>query len=134
MNFSLHNLTKFKVEGTNRGYLKYLSRDYAHFKTDEPVDSDLDIIISDFTPDNDNCYVVNRKYWIRKGYLFTTHHHKLVRWKVCIRDLTQKKTTVYFSGSKFGEVFLRDYIIEPLISLKLFAKGSPLYFREREFY
>lgn len=126
MNFNIHNLIKFKIEGTNKGYLRYLSEDYSHFKTDEPVDSDLDIIVSDFTPDNDNCYVVNHRYRVKKNYLFCTHRHKIVRWKVCLTDLTEKKTIVYFSGSKFGEVFLRDYIIEPLISLKLAAKGFSL--------
>lgn len=126
MNFNIHNLVKLKVEGTNKGYLRYLSQDYSHFRTDGPVDSDLDIIVSDFTPDNHNCYVVNHKYWIKKNYLFCADRHKTVRWKVCLTNLTGRKTTVYFSGSKFGEVFLRDYIIEPLIGLKLAAKGFSL--------
>lgn len=126
MNFNIHNLIKFKVEGTNKGYLRYLSQDYSHFKTDEPVDSDFDIIVSDFAPANDNCYVVNHQYWVKENYLFCVDRHKVVRWKVCLRDLTERKTTVYFEGSKFGEVFLRDYIIEPLIGLKLAVKGFSL--------
>jgi len=126
MNFNIHDLIKFKVEGTNTRYLRYLCRDYAHFKTDEPIDSDIDIFIADFTPDNNGCYIINHKHWVKEGYIFTTHRHKIVKWKVCLIGLAEKKTTVYFSGSTFGEVFLRDYILEPLISLKLTAKGFSL--------
>ena len=122
-NFSIHGLIKFKVEGTNKRHLGYLNKDYACFKTNEPIEPDLDIVVSDFTPDNDDCYVVNHKYWVKEDYLFYTHRHKVVRWSVCLRDLDGKRTTVYFSGTKFSEVFLRDYIIEPLINLKLNSKG-----------
>lgn len=126
MNFNIHNLLKFRVEGTNKNYLKYLSQDYYHFKTNDPIDPDIDIIVSDFAPDNKDCYVVNHKYFIKENYLFCEDSHKIVKWKVCLRNLTERKTTVYFSGSKFGEVFLRDYIIEPLIALKLAVKGFSL--------
>lgn len=123
MNFNIHNLIKLKVEGTNKRYLRYLSHDYSYFRTYEPVDSDIDIFLSDFTPDTDDCYVVDRKYWIKQDFLFCTHRHKVVRWKTRVTGLTQKKTTVYFSGSRFGELFLRDYIIEPLIGFKLATRG-----------
>lgn len=126
MNFNIHNLLKFRVDGTNKRYLKYLSQDYSYFKTDESIEPDIDIIVSDFTPNNNDCYIVNHKYFIKENYLFCKDSHKVVRWKVCLKDLTERKTTVYFSGSKFGEVFLRDCIIEPLIALKLAAKGFSL--------
>jgi hypothetical protein len=126
MNFNIHNLVKVKLDGTNKGYLRYLSQDYSYFKTDKPIDPDIDIIVSNFTPDNSDCYVINRKYWVKKDYLFCEDRHKVVRWKVCLKDLAKKKVTVHFSGGKFGEVFLRDYILEPLIGLKLAAKGASL--------
>jgi len=128
MNFNVHNLVKLRVDGTNKRYLEYLSQDYAHFKTDESTDPDIDIVVSDFTPNNDDCYVVNHKYFIKKNYLFCRDQHKVVKWKACLKDITERKTVVYFSGSKFGEVFLKDYIVEPLITLKLAARGfSPLH-------
>ena len=126
MNFNIHNLIKFRIGGTNKRYLRYLSQDYSYFKTDEPVDPDIDIIVSDFTPNNEDCYVVNRKYFIKENYLFCRDSQKIVRWEVCLKGLTERTTTVYFSGSKFGEVFLRDYIIEPLIGLKLAHRGFSL--------
>ena len=126
MNFNIHNLIKFKVEGTNARYLRCLSHDYAHFKTEESIDSDIDIFVRDFTPDDAGCYIVNHKHYVKEDYLFTTHRHKVVNWKVCLIGLTKKKTIVYFSGSIFGEIFLRDYILEPLISLKLAVKGFSL--------
>ena len=126
MNFNIHNLLKFRVDGTNKRYLKYLSQDYSYFKTDETIEPDIDIIVSDFTPNNNDCYVVNHKYFIKENYLFCKDSHKVVRWKVCLKGLTKRKTTVHFSGSKFSEVFLRDYIIEPLIALKLATRGFSL--------
>lgn len=61
MNFNIHNLLKFRVDGTNKRCLKYLSQDYSYFKTDESIEPDIDIIVSDFTPNNNDCYRINKK-------------------------------------------------------------------------
>lgn len=125
MNFNIHDLFKFKIEGTNKKHLKHFCQNYSHFKTDEEIKSELDIKVSNFTPDNNNCHIVDQKYYIKKKYLFCNDSNKIVKWKVCIRDI-ENKPTVYFSGGLFSEIFLMDDIIEPLIGFKLAQKGYSL--------
>lgn len=122
MNFKLHDLFGFRIMGENKRIVKHFSKDYSYFKTDMSVESELDVIVSDFTPSNDGCYIINHKYYVKKNYLFCKDAHKIVKWSFCIRDI-ENKPTVYFNGGLFSEIFLRDYIIEPIMGLKLAQKG-----------
>ncbi len=125
MNFNIHDLFKFKVEGTNRRILRHFTRDYSYFETDEKIESELDIVVSDFAPSNNDCYIINQKYYIRENYLFCNDSYKIVKWSLCIKDI-ENKPIVYFKGGLFSEIFLRDYIVEPLIGFKLAQKGYSL--------
>lgn len=125
MNFNIHNLLKFRIDGTNKAYLKYFSQDYSYFQTNEPIDSDLDVIVSDFTPSNNDCYIINHRYYVKENYLFCKDRYKIVRWSLCIKDI-EDKPTVYFKGGVLGKTFLKDYIVEPLIGFKLAQKGYSL--------
>lgn len=125
MNFNLHNLFKFKIEGTNKRLLRHFAQDYSYFRTNEEIESELDIVVSDFTPSNNDCYIINQKYYIKENYLFCNDNYKVVKWSLCIKDI-ENKPTVYFKGGLFSEIFLRDYIIEPLIAFKLAQKGYSL--------
>ena len=125
MNFDLHGLFKFKIEGTDKRLLKYFSQDYAYFKTNEEIESELDIIVSDFTPSTDDCRIVDHKYYVKKNYLFWKDRHKIVRWSLSIQDI-ENKPRVYFKGGLFSGIFLRENIIEPLIGFKLAQKGFSL--------
>ena len=122
MNFNVHDLFKFKMEGTNKKILKHFSQDYSYFRTDEEIESELDIILSDFIPDNKDCYIINHKYYIKENYIYCKDKYKIVNWKFCIKNLNGKPT-IYFKGGLFSALFLRDYIIEPLIAFKLAQKG-----------
>lgn len=125
MDFNIHNLFKFKIEGTNKKQLKHFCQDYSYFKTDEEIKSELDIMVSNFTPDNNNCYIIDQKYYTKENYLFCNDSYKVVKWSFCIRDI-EDKPTVYFNGGLFSGIFLMDDIIEPLIGFKLAQKGYSL--------
>ncbi len=122
MNFHIHNLIKFKVSGVNRRYLDYLSKEYSFFKTDEPIDPDVEVVITDAIEPNGNCRLVDNKYFIRDGYLYCRDRYKVMRWSLSIDGL-ERKTVVSFSGGLRGEYILKDFIIEPLLGFKLAAKG-----------
>jgi len=122
MNFNLHNLLYFKIEGMNKRYLDYLNREYSFFKTEEKIDPDVEIIITDsINPDSNYCLVDN-KYFVKDGYLYCRDRYKVARWSLSIDDL-EGKTVVHFSGGIWGERVLKDFVIEPLIGFKLASKG-----------
>ena len=125
MNFNIHDIFKFKIEGTDKRTLKHFSQDYSYFRTNKEIETELDIIVSDFTPSNDDCCIINHKYHVKEKYLFCKDSYKIVRWSFCIKDI-ENKPTVYFKGGIFSERFLRDLIIEPLIGFKLAQKGYSL--------
>lgn len=125
MNFNIHNLFKFKIEGTNKKQLDHFCKDYSYFSTDEEIESELDIILSDFHPDTKDCYIINHKYYIKENYIYCKDKYKIVKWRFCIKDL-DSKPIVHFKGGIFSELFLRDYLIEPLIAFKLAQKGYSL--------
>jgi len=125
INFNMHDIFKFKIKGTDGRILKHFCQDYSYFRTDDEIESELDVIISDFTPSNNDCYIIDHKYYVKKNYLFCRDNHKIVKWSLCIKDI-EDKPIVYFKGNLFSEIFLRDYIIEPLIGFKLAQKGYSL--------
>lgn len=125
MNFDIHGIFKFKIDGTDKRVLKYFERDYAYFKTNDEIESELDVIVSDFTPSNDGCCIVVHKYYVKGNYIFCKSRHKIVRWSLCIENI-EAKPTVHFKGGVFSGMFLRKDIIEPLIGFKLAQKGYSL--------
>ncbi|HEY9245930.1 MAG TPA: hypothetical protein VIO11_03695 [Candidatus Methanoperedens sp.] len=125
MNFNIHNLFKFKIEGTDKNQLDHFCRDYSYFRTNEEIESELDIKLSDFIPDTRDCHIINHKYYIKNNYIYCSDRYKVVKWRFCIQDI-DTRPTVYFKGGMFSETFSRDYIIEPLIALKMAQKGYSL--------
>jgi len=122
MNFSLHNLLYFKIDGVNKRYLDYLGREYSFFKAEEKVDPDIEIIIADSVNPDDNCRLVDNKYFVKDGYLYCRDRYKVVRWRLAINGL-EGKTVVQFSGGFWGEHVLKEFIIEPLLGFKLAPRG-----------
>ena len=116
---------KFKIVGTNKRQVESICQAYSYFKTDEDIESELDIIFSDFTPDNNDCDIINQKYYVKENYIFCNDRYKMIRWSICIKNIDHKPT-VYFKGGMFSEVFLKDSIVEPLIAFKLAQKGHSL--------
>lgn len=125
MNFDIHGIFKFKIEGTDKKVLKYFEQDYACFKTNDEIESELDVIVSDFTPSNEGCHMVGQKYYVKENYLFCKSRHKIVRWNLCIENVVAKPI-VHFKGGIFSGMFLRKDIIEPLIGFKLAQRGYSL--------
>ena len=122
MNFSLHNLLHFKIDGMNRKYLDYLGREYSFFKTEEKVDPDVEIIIAESVNPDDDCRLVDNKYFVKDEYLYCRDRYKVVRWRLAINGL-EDKTVVHFSGGFWGEHVLKEFIIEPLLGFKLAPRG-----------
>jgi len=125
MNFDLHGLFKFRIEGTDKRLQKYFKRDYACFQTNDAIKSELDIIVGDYTPSDADCYIIDHKYYVKQNYMFWKDRHKIVRWSTLIENI-ETKPVVHFKGGLFSEIFLRENIIEPLIGLKLAQKGFSL--------
>jgi hypothetical protein len=125
INFNIHGLLKFSIEGSNKKLIEHFKKDYAYFITDEEIEPDFQLIVSDFDMKNDDCYFINYKYYVRDNYISCNDGHKIVKWKVSIENF-DTKPIVRFNGGLFSEIFLRDFFIEPLIAFLLNQKGFVL--------
>jgi hypothetical protein len=125
INFDIHGLLKFTIEGNNKKIIKHFEKDYAYFITNTDIEPDFKLIVSDFKMKNDNCYFINYKYYVRENYISCNDGYKIVKWKMSIENL-DTKPIVRFNGGIFSEIFLRDYIIEPLIAFLFNQKGYVL--------
>jgi len=124
-NFNIHGLIKFRIEGDNAKIINHFKKDYAHFVVKDDIEPDFRLIVSDFTLDTNDCYFINYKYYVRENYIACNDGYKIVKWKVAIENI-DTKPVIHFSGGMFSEIFLRDYIIEPLIAFLLNQKGLVL--------
>lgn len=120
--FNIHNLITFSIEGTNKRIINHIEKEFAFFKTDEHINPDIKVIVTDFIPELKNCYFINSQYYIKDNYLYCEDRQKFVEWKLCIKNISTKPV-IYFNGNLFSELFLRDYILDPLISYKLCQHG-----------
>lgn len=122
MNFNVHNLLCFTIEGMNNKYLNYLGREYAYFATDEVINPDIRFVITgSINPDGDG-HLVDNKYFVKDGHLYCRDRYKVVRWSLSMDDL-EGRTVVHFSGGFWGEHILKDFIIEPLLGFKLATRS-----------
>lgn len=123
LNYSIHDLFKFKVISSHKRFLDYIEKEFSFFKTKNITNPDLIIFIDDFKPQLKNTTVINHKYYIRKNFLYCKDSYKVVKWKVQIDGIEEKKTVVRFFGNFFSKSFLVSYVIEPLMRFKLEKKG-----------
>jgi len=82
MNFNIHDLIYLKISGVNRRYLDYLSKEYSFFKTDEPIEPDIEVVITDSIEPKGNCRLVDDKYFIKNSYLYCLDSYKVARWSL----------------------------------------------------
>lgn len=122
MYFNIHGLYKIQIEGDNKRILNYFKEDLAYFLTEDETDPDLKVIVSDFDVDLSDCFIVEQNYYIKKNFIYSNDSRKMVKWKYLIEDI-ENKPTVYFSGNFFSEIFLREFLIEPIMAFKLAEKG-----------
>jgi len=123
LNFNIHNIFKFKVISTNKRFLNYIDREYSFFKVDKIKNPDLMLRIGEFKPNNKNCHIIDHKYFVKKNYFYCKDSYKVVKWKVQISGVEDKKTIVDFNGNFFADSFLCRYIIEPIMRFKTNKKG-----------
>jgi hypothetical protein len=122
MLFNIHDIFSFEIAGTNKRILKSICNNFRTFQTNENVEADLNIFVTDFKPDLQDCYLIDQKYFVKKDYIFCVDSYKGARWKLAIENIAGRPT-VFFNGNTFSSYFLQEYVVEPLIALKMVDKG-----------
>ena len=129
LNYDIHNILKFKIVRNKKfNFVKDLNLDYLFFEVEEVDDPDIVVNIGNFTPLNDNCYVVDHKYYVKENYFYCKDSEGRTRWEVEIFGFEEGNTIINFNFKILGTRALTPYIsvenflLEPLICYKLSKK------------
>ncbi len=131
INYNLHDLLKFKIQTKSKlNLLRDINFFFSYFECKEVQDPDIILKIGKFTPSNQDCTLVDHKYWIKDNYFYCKDQEGKAKWEVEIFGFASGRATINFNGHVSGieQILIPDYlaqniILRPLIELKLFEKG-----------
>lgn len=130
MKYNIHNIIKFEVIDNRNYIIKKIDSFYNHFAYyrdyDNSKDVDFTINVSDYSPKNEECQILDGKYFVKEGYIYCRDNKKLSKWKIEISNLETSPTTVNIFTNTLGVVSTLSNFTEFLIHLKMTEKGYPL--------
>jgi len=130
LNYNIHNILKFHV-CMNKQYsiVRNLNLPFSFFEVKEDIDDpDITINIGKFTPSNENCHIVDHKYYIKRNYFYCKDLEGRVRWEVEILGFENGKAVINFNGGALGPEFLflnliaQELLLIPMLIYKLSQK------------
>jgi len=125
--YSFHNIVTLKIIMHKKSLFDgYIDKKYKYFEVDEIKDPNLIVHIGKFKPSNENCYIIDNKYFIKRNYIYTKQQYKVGAWELEIIGIEDDKTEVHINSNLFGYMFFSGFVITPLIGLKMNRMGYPL--------
>jgi hypothetical protein len=127
LNYNYHDILKMRIIRRKKSIFDaYLEKLFSHYEVDEIDNSDLCIMIGEFSPDLKDCFVVDNHYYVKEDYIFYENKYKYARWKVEISGLESAQTNVRIASNPFGRVVFPGETVYSLMRYKLALKGHPL--------
>ncbi len=123
--YNIHDIVRFKIisDGFNWKFNNIYGA-YENFEVANIGDLDFVVYLGEFMPCNKNCYIVDNKYFIRKGYFYCKKDsYKLTNWKFEITGLEDKELIVRIFSNLPGYMWMSGFIIDFLIHYKLNEKS-----------
>jgi hypothetical protein len=130
LNYTLHDIIKFRII-RDKGYSlrDLINLKFSVFEVEYADDPDITLNIGKFTPSNENCYLVDYKYYIKENYFYCRDSEGKAEWEVEILGFEDGETIVNFNGriKGFQSIMNPDFIAQNLllriIEYKLGRKG-----------
>ncbi|GAB4315545.1 MAG: hypothetical protein Kow0019_15730 [Methanobacteriaceae archaeon] len=129
--YNIHNLIKFQiVRDKYNDRFKDLNLPFSFFEVDNTTNPDIILNIGPFNPSNDECYLIDHKYYIKENYFYCKDSGGLANWEVEIKCFEKGNTIINYNGFISGpESFLypdllpQDIFLRPILEYKLNKKG-----------
>jgi hypothetical protein len=130
LNYNIHDIIKFRII-RGRGYdlRDLINLKFSFFEVEDVGDPDITLNIGKFTPSNENCYLVDYKYYIKENYFYCKDSEGKAEWEVEISGFEDGETIVNFNGrikgfqSFMNPDFIAQNFLLRLIEYKLCRKG-----------
>lgn len=131
LNYNIHDIVRFQIiRNRKRDWLRDLNLPFSYFEVEEEIAKpDITLNIGKFSPSNQNCYLVDHKYYIKENYFYCKDEEGRARWEVEIYGFEDGDTAINFDGRVFGfhqifipELLPQNLFLMPLIGYKLSKK------------
>ncbi|MEW6170177.1 MAG: hypothetical protein AB1472_01245 [Candidatus Omnitrophota bacterium] len=133
INCNIHNLLKIRIKSSSHYLIKDLNFRYHYFQDKNISNPDIFIKIGNFTPDLKDCFCLDRKFYIKKNYIYLKDNDKNLSWEAEIFDIEKDAIKINFKHNLknyfsfpwflFPDLIMELYILQPIIELKLAQKG-----------
>ncbi len=134
--YDLHGLA-VRVQGLCRAAVPDINTKLHEFEVaDDARQADIEVHIGPFEPQRDGCLVLDRRYWVRPGYLYVEESDKGLSWRAQIEGLDQpagRPLRVRFAHGKanrrrlpwrlFPDLVMHLYVLWPVLECELAARG-----------
>lgn len=130
LNYNLHDIIKFKiVRSKGYGLRDIINLKFSFFEVEDVDDPDITLNIEKFTPSDENCYLVDHKYYVKDNYFYCKDREGKAKWEVEITGFEDGNTTINFNGKIGGfqsftnPDFIAQNLLLRIIGYKLARKG-----------
>ena len=133
VSFNIHNLLTITVKNASSCSIQDLNLRYHYFACPLVSSADIEVTIGPFRPDTSGCVCLDRKFYIRKNYLYLKDSDKSLKWEAQIFDLEKEKVRINFSHHAanylrfpwcfFPDLIMDLYVLQPLLVCKLAEKN-----------
>lgn len=128
--YNIHNIVKFKIVDKNNFFNRLFSDvfvQYKNFESEEIDKPDITIYLGNFTSSNQDCCILDDKYYVREDYLYCKgDSYKLAKWEFEISGFESGNMIACISNNSIGSMFISGNIIDFLIHYKMNEKGYPM--------
>lgn len=133
-NYNIHNLITFQINRNQKeDFLRDLNLPYSYFETETVNNPDIILNIGEFKPDNEQCHVLDHKYYIKDNYFYCKDSGGTAKWEVEINGFEDGKTIINYNGHISGpeslmypDLLSQDIFLRSMIEYKLKKKGHYL--------
>lgn len=101
LNYNIHNILKFQIirEGKS-GFNELFNLRFSCFEVERVEKPDIVLNIGHFVPSNEDCYLVDHKYYIKDNYFYCRESEGKARWEVEIKGWEQGDAVINFHLSR----------------------------------
>lgn len=130
LNYNIHDILKFQIVLDQKfNFIDYLNIEHRFFEVENVDKPDIILNIGKFEPSNEDCYVVDSKYYIKDNYFYCKDSVDKTKWEVEIFGFESGDTKINFNIKVPGIRSLipilgaHNLLLSPLIDYKLLKNG-----------
>jgi hypothetical protein len=134
LDYDVHGFLRFRIRRKGRlDIMRDLNLMFGGMQVEKVEDPDIVLNIGQFVPSNQNCQIVDHKYYVKKNYFYCKDASKSARWEVEILGMEDGQTTVNFNSRIIGphclllpDILPQNFLLRPLLEYRLRENGCLL--------